>query len=167
MDLYFTIKSILHSSYFNEYNIINPINIIDNVFIGNAYVASNWGIIRDYNIKHIINLSSKLPNLFINNNINYTNFTLDKKLNNLDDILEIISNIQTTSNHTSNNNIFDNYNILLIDTNLSNNISVIVIALLIYKYNFNFVDSIKYIENKSKIKLKLFDKHFILLKNKY
>ena len=122
--------------------ILDPTHIIDNIYLGNAYNASNANIINKYNIKSIINVTSEIPNYY-EKDINYFNIEiLDNRENNFnkyqfDNVLKFID--------TQNNNI-------LIHCYMgSSRSATIVVLYLMYKYNYSLEDAIEYIRNKREI----------------
>ena len=73
-----------HSSgmFLNLYNLTyQPTHIIDNIYLGNAYNASNYTSIIDNDFGLIINVTEEIPNYYSNeNNIEYYNISI-KDLN--------------------------------------------------------------------------------------
>ena len=45
---------------------LEPTEIVPGLYLGNAYNAANFSTLEYYNIKHIINISTELPNTFPN-----------------------------------------------------------------------------------------------------
>ena len=142
-----------------------PTNIIDNIYLGNGYNASNFSVIRDYDIKYIINVTNEIPNYYeyniISNNINDEN-TLLCSNNNLN-----IKYLTIPIYDNSENFIFPYINQALefIEEAQSNNDGNILIhcymgssrsasitlAYLIYKYNFTLNKGLKYLKKKRDI----------------
>lgn len=151
-----------------------PINIIDGIFIGNIYSASNWSYITSYDFKYIINFNIKIENPYPNEkNINFITKKLDKKLENIDEILQFINKIQTKTDITrtnltksKNNNDNNNTNILLLSLAGNNTICIIMIAYLIYFYNFNFNKALLFICKKIP-NYNINKKYFNIIKKKY
>jgi len=142
-----------------------PTNIIDNIYLGNGYNASNYSVIRDYDIKYIVNVTDEIPNYYeyniISNNINDEN-TLLCSTNNLD-----IKYLTIPIHDNSENFIYPYINQALefIEEAQSNNDGNILIhcymgssrsasitlAYLIYKYNFTLNKGLKYLKKKRDI----------------
>ncbi len=161
------IKLPIQKSIYNH--IINiflyPTNIIDNIYLGNGYNASNYSVIRDYDIKYIVNVTNEIPNYYeyniISNNINDEN-TLLCSTNNLD-----IKYLTIPIHDNSENFIYPYINQALefIEEAQSNNDGNILIhcymgssrsasitlAYLIYKYNFTLNKGLKYLKKKRDI----------------
>ena len=140
-----------------------PINIIENIYIGNIYGASNWSIITNLNINHIICLNKKIENFYPNEkNIKFISMDLDKNLENLDEILNVINHTQSKINSKSNKL----NNILLFSLAGNNTPCVIMVAYLIFKYNFKLKKALLYICKKVP-NYNVNKKYIELLKNKY
>jgi protein-tyrosine phosphatase len=142
-----------------------PTNIIDNIYLGNGYNASNYSVIRDYDIKYIVNVTNEIPNYYeyniISNNINDEN-TLLCSTNNID-----IKYLTIPIHDNSENFIYPYINQALefIEEAQSNNDGNILIhcymgssrsasitlAYLIYKYNFTLNKGLKYLKKKRDI----------------
>jgi hypothetical protein len=139
-----------------------PKYIIDDIYIGNIFIASNWSLIRDYDIKYIINLCN-VDNYFSNNKqIIYKNFVLDEELKNLDELLDYIINIQSIFSTDKNKK----RNILLHSFYGNNLTCVVIIAYLIYKYNFSFKKATLYV-CKNIENYNINKKYYDILKKKY
>lgn len=142
-----------------------PVNIIDNIYIGNICNASNWSIIRDFNFIDIINLTNNIPNYFENQtHITYLKTSLDGNNieNSIDNILDYIFAKQTYNNTKS--NLINN--ILIHSFGGTNIVLVIAISLLITKYNFKFNKAINFVYSKNS-NFNLDIHYYNLLKNKY
>ena len=122
MDIIYTLHSLCKinlSELINFFNLKNnePVHIIDNLFIGNSYNASNWAIIRDYNFKFIINTSPRQsseeihsPEIFripANELENINKMSHDEMYDpsNFKEILNFIENAQSINNIYTNKKI--------------------------------------------------------------
>lgn len=152
MDIYFSIKSLLNSGIdFKKINGIfnEPVNIIDNLFYSNKYNVNNYSIIRDYNFKNIIIINdseSKVDqiNKFENAEIKYhdINLSLDQvNIKEIENIVDIINSIQLVDNPDSE----INNNIIIYSESLDL-LYLIIMSLMIYKYNYSIKKSIRFIE---------------------
>jgi hypothetical protein len=177
------IKLPIKTSIYNH--IINiflyPTNIIDNIYLGNGYNASNYSVIRDYNIKYIVNVTNEIPNYYEYNIISTKNNSIDNismENSSIDNISMGNSSLCTTHNldikyftipiyDNSENHIYSHINKALefIEEAQSNNDGNILIhcymgssrsasitlAYLIYKYNFTLSKGLKYLKKKRDI----------------
>ena len=137
-----------------------PTNIIDNIYLGNGYNASNYSVIRDYKIKYIINVTKEIPNYYeynivSNNNLNCIPTNLDIKYFTIpifDDDKEhirlYISNVLEFIEEAQSNN---DGNILIHCYMGSSRSASITLAYLIYKYNFTLNNGLKYLKKKRDI----------------
>lgn len=140
-----------------------PINIIDNIYIGNVYSASNWSIISNLNINIIINFNKKIENFYPREkNIKFITVDLKLNLENIEEILDMLNQIQTRIDSKSKKE----NNILLFSLAGNNKPCVIMIAYLVYRYNFQFKKALIHICKK--IPNYNFNKKYInILKLKY
>lgn len=137
-----------------------PTNIIDNIYLGNGYNASNYSVIRDYNIKYIVNVTKEIPNYYeyniiSNNNCTISTYNLDIKyftipiydnaenhiLEHIDKVLEFIEEAQSNNDG----------NILIHCYMGSSRSASITLAYLMYKYNFTLNKGLKYLKKKRDI----------------
>jgi len=126
-----------------------PTNIIDNIYLGNGYNASNYSVVRDYNIKYIVNVTKEIPNYYEYNIVSTTNSSCIPS--NLDDEGHIglyISNVLDFIEEAQSKN---DGNILIHCYMGSSRSASIVLAYLIYKYNFTLNNALKYIKKKRDI----------------
>ena len=139
-----------------------PIKIIDNLFIGDIAVASNWAIIRDYNFNHVINISNNIPNYFENKNIIYENINLDNLYKNIDNYINnIIITISKDDIKTKNKN-----NILIHSVGGTDSSVFIFLCILNYKYNICLDKGLEIIFNKLP-NINLNYNNYLFLKNKF
>jgi len=160
---------------------IEPTHIIDNIYLGNAYNASNYAIIKQYNFNYIVNVSKEIKNYYEQQNIDFYS-----DINNVE-----IKNVPTSifSSTETSITIYDNYcdikylripiyddctnhitdyikeamdfiddatrnnngNILIHCYMGSSRSASIVLAYLIYKYNYSLSDAILFLKNKRNI----------------
>jgi hypothetical protein len=141
-----------------------PTNIIDNIYLGNGYNASNYSVIRDYDIKYIVNVTKEIPNYYeyniITSNNNSNNgslctYNLDIKYftipiydNAENHILEHIGKVLEFIEEAQSNN---DGNILIHCYMGSSRSASITLAYLIYKYNFTLNKGLKYLKKKRDI----------------
>jgi len=156
MDIIHTFKSLYTISKYS-YNFLQifeePINLIENIYVGNLYHITNWVILRDYNFKFVFNLSKKNLNF---NNVKYNNFDLDLNLNLYDKHqiifkLEPIINeiIKTQSIVDSKTGILSN---IIITTEYKNDLILILIIFLKIKYNLSLNRILRLLKLKNIIK---------------
>ena len=65
----------------------NPTYIIDNIYLGSAYNASNYDLLKKYNIKYIINITNEISNHFPDEFV-YFNFKIQD--NNKDRVIDFL-----------------------------------------------------------------------------
>lgn len=133
-------KAIKNNNYIdNIYALFGDCNyIIDNIYLGSCFNASNKSLLDELNIKKIVNISYDIPNYY--EDIEYYNYKIkdDGK-----DILEIekLKEILTFV-------LKDKQNILIhCVMGRSRSVSFIIYYLMII-HNMNIDDAIKYIEKK-------------------
>jgi hypothetical protein len=156
MDIIHTLKSLYTISKYS-YNFLQiyeePINLIENIYVGNLYHITNWVILRDYNFKFVFNLSKKNLNF---NNVKFNNFDSDLDLNLYDKQqinlkLEPIINeiIQTQSIVDSKTGILSN---IIITAEYKNDLILILIIFLKTKYNLSLNRILRLLKLKNIIK---------------
>ncbi len=173
MDIYFTLKSIAKSGINNKiYSCMDePICIIDNLFYCNIYNINNYSILRDYNFKNVIYLTdqnmSKIEeiNKFEEKDIKYHTITFNSEIidfKDIEKIIDLINRLQLYEDYASNQSLN-----ICIYSHSSDKLYLILIALLIIKYNFTIKKSIRKLEkifSLEKNKLKLDEKLLNILK---
>ena len=122
--------------------------IIDNIFLGNAYNASNWREISKNNIKLVVNITEEIPNYY-EDDIEYYNIHI-KDINeasikeHLDDFIESVKNFETKNNKDVNK--------ILIHCFMGSSRSASLVVAYLCKFSKMDVDeAIQYIENKRPI----------------
>jgi protein-tyrosine phosphatase len=137
-----------------------PTNIIDNIYLGNGYNASNYSVVRDYNIKYIVNVTKEIPNYYEYNIVSINNTScapsnLDIKYFNIpildNDEGHISVNISNVLNFIEEAQSKNDGNILIHCYMGSSRSASVVLAYLIYKYNFTLNNALKYIKKKRDI----------------
>ena len=129
----------------NLYNLtIEPTHIIDNIYLGNAYNASNYNNLKKLNIGLVINITNEIPNYY-ENDFKYLNIKIDDK--NGCDILQHFSTFLDTINNFKKNNI-NNKNILIHCFMGSSRSATLSCIYILNKYNKTVEQSIKFIKNK-------------------
>ena len=125
---------------------LQPTKIIDNIYLGNAYNASNYSVIRDNNIKYIINATKELPNFYELYDINYLRVPVsDNSENHISQYIQ--QTLDFIDNAVSNND----GNILIHCYMGSSRSASIILAYLVYKYNMDVHQAICFIKNKRDI----------------
>lgn len=129
----------------NLYNLtIEPTHIIDNIYLGNAYNASNYSNLKKLNIGLIINITNEIPNYY-KNDFKYLNIKIDDK--NGCNIRQHFSKVLDKINSFNDNNL-DKKNILIhcfMGSSRSATLSCIYIS---DKYGKNIEESISYVKKK-------------------
>jgi len=127
---------------------IEPTKIVDNIYLGNAYNASNFNQLDEYNITTIINITNEIPNYFQNFpkydylkiSINDTN--TDSLINFFKKSNKYIKNIQQKK---------INQNILIHCYMGSSRSATMLIAYLIIYYNMNPEEAFLFLQEKRPI----------------
>lgn len=164
---------------------LEPTHIIDNIYLGNAYNASNYATISKYNIAYIVNVSKEIKNYYEQeyksgdfyddvNNIEIKNVPMrtinmpfdtsisiydggygDIKYLRVpiyDDCTYHISNyIKEAMEFIDNASNNKNGNILIHCYMGSSRSASIVLAYLIYKYNYSLSDALLFLKDKRNI----------------
>ena len=135
-------------SYYNMSSIYSPMAffssptyIIDNIYLGSSYNASNKDFINNYNIKSVINVTANIPNFYETEGVNYFNISINDNgsesytYEELEDSYEYIC-----SNNTDN---------LLVHCVFGRSRSVVIVLYyLIKKYNYTLDEALAYIKDK-------------------
>jgi len=113
--------------------------------VGNIFNASDWSVISNLNISHIICFNKKIENFYPNEKkLKFITTNLESNLENLEEILDLINQIQTKIDSKSNKS----NNILLFSLAGNNTPCIIMIAYLVFKYNFEFKKALIYVCKK-------------------
>jgi protein-tyrosine phosphatase len=81
-----------------------PNLIIDNIYLGNGYNASNRELLKNKNIKYILNVTKEIPNHFENDNdikylqINVMDWKSETIIDHFDDILKFFDSCHNEGN---------------------------------------------------------------------
>jgi hypothetical protein len=161
MDLYYTFKSIWDSKINkSKIHVIfdEPIKIVDNVFYCNIYNLNNYSIIRDYNFKNIIIVKNLLDTETALNKTNsefkydmhnkdittYHNIDLNINTpNDISNIIELINKLQLEQDYDS-----ELEKNMIIYSESIDIVYLIIMSLMIKKYNYTIKKSIRYVEKK-------------------
>ena len=124
---------------------IEPTKMVDNIYLGNAYNASNFNQLDEFNITTIINVTNEIPNYFEElEEFSYLNIPIDDTNSNtllsfFDKINEYIKNNEREKTKT---------NILIHCYMGSSRSATIIIAYLIKKYNFSLQQALELVKEK-------------------
>ncbi len=134
--------------FLNMYNLTyEPTHIVDNIYLGNAYNASNYSCLYEKNIKLVINITEEIPNYYSDeSDIDYYNVTIkDLNNNHISDYLTVtikkIHNFYTNSKETE-------QNILVHCFMGSSRSATIVVAYLAKYHNMSIDQAIQYCKDK-------------------
>lgn len=123
-------------SFFSE-----PIKIVDNIYIGSAFNASNKDLLQNINITDIINISDNVPN-YHPEVFSYYNLIIR------DDGIDLLNSEQIEIAIEKIDNSLNN--ILIHCFSGRSRCIIIVLCYLIKKYNYNLEDALLYIQKKKK-----------------
>lgn len=118
---------------------LDATEIMPGLFLGNAYNATNYTKLNSQNIRHIVNISTELPNSF-STDINYLNIEIVDDGDNhiyehLGKIIQFLDNIEISRN-----------NAVLVHCYMGSSRSAsAVLAYLIHKYHFTFDEGLAHI----------------------
>ena len=125
---------------------LEPTHIIDNIYLGNAYNSSNYLVIKNNNIKYVVNVTKELPNYYENNDINYYRIPISDNCE-----YHISSHIQNVIDFIEQSQKNNNGNILIHCYMGSSRSASIVLAYLVYKYKYDINKAIEFIKSKRNI----------------
>ena len=124
---------------------IEPTKIVDNLYLGNAYNASNFNQLDEFNITSILNITNEIPNYFEEDeNFDYIKISIDdinkeSIINHLDIALKFL--IETKKKKP-------NQNILVHCYMGSSRSASIILAYLIKYYHLTLEDALKLLKEK-------------------
>ena len=124
---------------------IEPTKIVDNIYLGNAYNASNFNQLDEFNITTIINVTNEIPNYFEElEKFSYLKIPIDDTNSNtllsfFDKINEYIKNNEREKTKT---------NILIHCYMGSSRSATVIIAYLVKKYNFSLQQALELVKEK-------------------
>ena len=114
--------------------------IIDNIYLGSSYNASNWNLLVDNNINGIINASKNIPNFFESDGINYYNIIINDDGEDLFSLDELENAFNFINNSNCN---------ILVHCVFGRSRSVtIILYYLIKKYNMSCEKALELLKNK-------------------
>lgn len=126
----------------------NPSYIIDNLYIGSAFNAASFDILKSHNIKLIINVTAEIRNYFPDDFLYEKLPIFDDNVESiekyLDDTYRIITEFQKDSKN-------EKKNILIHCFMGSSRSASIIINYLMKKYSWDFDTSISYMKSKREI----------------
>jgi protein-tyrosine phosphatase len=136
-------------SYYNMSSIYSPIaflsnasHIIDNIYLGSSYNASDRILLNNYNIKSIINTTGNIPNFYEDEEINYFNISINDNGEEVYTKAQLDASYDFICSNNQNNNI-------LIHCVFGRSRSVtILLYYLIKKYNYTIEESLEIIKDK-------------------
>jgi len=124
---------------------IEPTKIVDNIYLGNAYNASNFNQLDEFNITTIINVTNEIPNYFEElEEFSYLKIPIDDTNSNtllsfFDKANEYIKNNEQEKTKT---------NILIHCYMGSSRSATVIIAYLVKKYNFSLQQALELVKEK-------------------
>ncbi len=124
---------------------IEPTKIVDNLYLGNAYNASNFNQLDEFNITSILNITNEIPNYFEeDDNFDYIKISIDDTnkesiINHLDMALKFLIETQKKK---------PNQNILVHCYMGSSRSASIILAYLIKYYHLTLEDALKLLKEK-------------------
>jgi dual specificity phosphatase 12 len=134
-------------SYYNMSSIYSPISffsyanyILDNIYLGSTYNASNWNLLVDNNIYNVINATNNIPNFFKDDGITYLNIIKN------DDGEDTFTKEEFEKTYEFINN--SNQNVLIHCVFGRSRSVTIILYYLIKKYNFTCKDALDLLKAK-------------------
>ena len=119
--------------------------IIDNIYLGSAYNASNKELLQSYNIRYIINITNEISNHFPDDFV-YFNFKIQD--NNKDRLFDFLEESYRKIKEYQNNN----DGAILVHCFMGASRSASILTYYIHKkFNLTIDDSIIFIKNKREI----------------
>ena len=132
----------------SQFNNIEDYNkVLPNLYIGNINIANNKKFIKEKNIKVIINCTGDIPNFFqFTENLEYYRIPVDDSLAN-EDINQMKLYLPKFVN-IINNSLLQNKPVLVHCYAGRQRSACLIIAFLIYEYNFTLEDAYKFLLSK-------------------
>ncbi len=124
---------------------IEPTKIVDNLYLGNAYNASNFNQLDEFNITSILNITNEIPNYFEEDeNFDYIKISIDdinkeSIINHLDIALKFLNETKKEK---------PNQNVLVHCYMGSSRSASIILAYLIKYYHLTLEDALKLLKEK-------------------
>ena len=128
-------------SYYNQYStfLCYPTHIIDNIYLGSAYNAANYNLLKELNIKLIINITKEISNYYPED---YTYKKYEINDNDTADISLFLEDVYKTIKENSDKNIM-----IHCFMGASRSVSGVVYYLM-KEHKMSLEDAIKYIKDK-------------------
>jgi len=129
------------------YNLINDsCHIIDNLYIGSAYNAANYHMLKQLNIGLIINVTSEISNYypedFEYHKIEIEDINEHSLIHSFEETFNIINN------YSGSDEINDSKNIMVHCYMGASRSASVIVVYLIKKYNMSLDEAIKYMKSK-------------------
>jgi protein phosphatase slingshot len=124
---------------------IEPTKIVDHLYLGNAYNASNFNQLDEFNITSVLNITNEIPNYFEEDiNFDYLKISIDDTnnetiINHLDIALKFLNEIKKKK---------PNQNVLVHCYMGSSRSASIILAYLIKYYRLTLDDALKLLKEK-------------------
>lgn len=128
-------------SYYNQYStfLAYPTHIIDNIYLGSAYNAANYNLLKDLDIKIIINITKEIRNYFPDD-YEYKKYEIND--NDTDDISSFLEDVYSAIKNNKDKKI-----LVHCFMGASRSVSA-VIYYLMKEHKMTIDDAIKYIKEK-------------------
>ena len=124
---------------------IEPTKIVDHLYLGNAYNASNFNQLDEFNITSVLNITNEIPNYFEEDiNFDYLKISIDDTnnetiINHLDIALKFLNETKKEK---------PNQNVLVYCYMGSSRSASIILAYLIKYYRLTLDDALKLLKEK-------------------
>ncbi len=124
---------------------IEPTKIVDHLYLGNAYNASNFNQLNEFNITSVLNITNEIPNYFEEDiNFDYLKISIDDTnnetiINHLDIALKFLNETKKEK---------PNQNVLVHCYMGSSRSASIILAYLIKYYRLTLDDALKLLKEK-------------------
>ena len=124
----------------------DPVNIIDNIYIGNAYNAANYDLLKSLNIGLIINVTKEIQNYFPENFEYFNIEVLDSNVESLKDTFSSV--LDSIEKFNKKKNADENKNILIHCYYGASRSAAIITAYLIQFKKMNFENAYELMKEK-------------------
>lgn len=135
----------LYNKFYNLVN--NPCHIIDNLYIGSAYNAADYYMLKELNIGLIINVTSEIsnyyPDYFRYHKIEIEDINEHSLIDSFEETFNIINDYKCSRNEST-----DNKNIMVHCYMGASRSASIIVVYLIKKYKMNLDEAIQYMKSK-------------------
>ncbi len=124
---------------------IEPTKIVDNIYLGNAYNASNFNQLDEFNITTIINVTNEIPNYFEElEEFSYLKIPIDDTNSNT-----LLSFFEKANEYIKNNQQEKTKTNILIHCYMgSSRSATVILAYLVKKYNFSLQQALELVKEK-------------------